>query len=158
MLGALPLSLAMEIDGVGAVLFCHATPRSDEEIITRLTSESRLAGALADVEQEVIVSGHTHVQYDRWAHGRRWINAGSVGMPYEGRPGAYWLLLGPDVEFRHTPYDFERATAQIRATGFPKAEEFARGNFVTPITSEEASQRFEATAEERARARACACE
>ena len=154
MLGALPLTLRLEIAGLGPVLFCHATPRSDEEIVTRLTPESRLAGPLAGVEERVIVSGHTHVQYDRQVHGRRWVNAGSVGMPYEGRTGAYWALLGPEVELRRTPYDSDRASEQIRATSFPKAEEFAREIFVTPRTAEQASEWFERMAEERARARA----
>jgi len=77
MLGGLPLTLTLEIEGLGPVLFCHATPRSDEEIVTRLTPDARLAGAAAGVAERVIVCGHTHVQFDRQAHGRRWINAGT---------------------------------------------------------------------------------
>ena len=153
MLGGLPLTLALEIEGLGPVLFCHATPRSDEEIVTRLSPDARLAGAAAGVAESVIVCGHTHVQFDRQAHGRRWINAGSVGMPYQGRTGAFWALLGPGVEHRRTEYDYERASQQIRSSGFPKAEEFARGIFVTPTTAQEASQRFERMSEERTRAR-----
>jgi hypothetical protein len=106
---------------------------------------------VAGVTQDVLVSGHTHAQFDRMVHGRRWINAGSVGMPYEGRPGAFWALLGSDVSLTSTPYDFERAAHQIRATAVPKAEEFARGIFVTPMTAAEASKRFEKWAAERVR-------
>ena len=154
LLGALPLSLRLEVDGLGTTLFCHGTPRSDDEIVTRLSPEGRLAGSLAGVAERVIVSGHSHVQFDRVVLGRRWINAGSVGMPYQGRPGAFWALLGPDVEFRCTPYDYERATEQLRASGFPRVEEFTRGLFVTPMTAEAASQQFEQWAEDRARGRA----
>ena len=82
------------------MLFCHGSPRSDEEILTRISSEERVAAAVADVSEDVVVCGHTHVQFDRRAAGKRLINAGSVGMPYEARPGAYWALLGPDVELR----------------------------------------------------------
>jgi predicted phosphodiesterase len=153
LLGGLPLSLTLEVDGLGPTLFCHGTPRSDDEIVTRISPDSRFAGSLAGVSERVLVSGHTHVQFDRAVLGRRWINAGSVGMPYEDRPGAFWALLGPDVEFRCTPYDYERAGERIRATGFPRVEEFARSLFVTPMSPEAASQQFEQWAEDRARAR-----
>ena len=64
--------------------------------------------------------GHTHMQYDRTlSNGLRIVNPGSVGMPYEGRPGAYWALLGPDVEFRRTEYDVEAAVAAIRFAARP---------------------------------------
>jgi predicted phosphodiesterase len=152
-LGSLPLSLSLEIDGLGRTLFFHATPRSDDEIVTRLSPDTRFAGSLAGVSERVLVSGHSHVQFDRAVLGRRWINAGSVGMPYQGRPGAFWALLGPEVELRSTPYDFELASEQIGASGFPKAAEFTRSLFVAPMSAEAASQQFEQWAEDRARAR-----
>lgn len=34
-LAGLELSLTVEVQGLGSVLFCHGSPRSDEEIITR---------------------------------------------------------------------------------------------------------------------------
>jgi hypothetical protein len=54
-------------------------------------------------------------------------------MPFS-EPGAYWLLLGPDVELRHTPYDYEKAASRIRATQYPQAEEFAANNVLRPPT------------------------
>ncbi len=67
------------------------------------------------------------MQFDRLVGSRRVVNAGSVGMPFEA-PGAYWLLLGPGVELRRTPYDLAAAAERIRATDYPQAEEFAAGN------------------------------
>ena len=97
-LRTLPLTVS-----VGRVLFCHATPRNDEEIFTKISPEERWAEALAGVDAEVVVCGHTHVQFDRRIGDVRLVNAGSVGMPYEHEPGAYWALLdGTDVELRHT--------------------------------------------------------
>jgi putative phosphoesterase len=97
-LRSLPLTLS-----IGRVLFCHATPRDDEEILTRISSDERWREALAGVEAEVVVCGHTHVQFDRQIGEIRLVNAGSVGMPYANEPGAYWTLLdGTDVELRHT--------------------------------------------------------
>jgi predicted phosphodiesterase len=89
---------------IGRVLFCHATPRNDEEIFTKISPDERWGEVLAGVDADVVVCGHTHVQFDRRIGDIRLVNAGSVGMPYEHEPGAYWALLdGTDVELRHTP-------------------------------------------------------
>ncbi len=137
-LGALPLTETVEIGGLGAVLFCHATPRSDEELLTRISPDERWRDALAGVEEPVLVCGHTHVQFERRVGGIRLVNSGSVGMPYESEPGAYWTLLGPDVEFRRTEYD----AADIAATGWP--EEWPTA------PPEEATEFFENLSRERA--------
>jgi putative phosphoesterase len=142
-LAALPDTQRVEIDGLEPVLFCHGSPRSDEEILTRISSEERVAAALAGVSERVVVCGHTHVQFDRNVAGKRLVNPGSVGMPYEPQPGAYWALLGPDVEFRRTDYDLEAAAAAVRASGFPAAEEHAAENVLTVPSAEEATEQFE---------------
>jgi len=87
---------------IGRVLFCHATPRNDVDIFTMLTPEERLAPIFADVDADVVVCGHTHMQFERTIAGKRVINSGSVGAPYEDEPGAYWTL---DLEHRRTEYD-----------------------------------------------------
>jgi diadenosine tetraphosphatase ApaH/serine/threonine PP2A family protein phosphatase len=122
-LAELPLDVVLEVEGFGPVRFCHGAPGSDTETITRLTPDERLRGLLTGVEERVVVCGHTHVQFDRTLDGIRVVNAGSVGAPYEARPGAYWLLVGPELSFRRTLYDVEAAVEQIRATGYPRAEE-----------------------------------
>ena len=117
--------LIVEVEGVGQVLFCHGSPRSDEEIVTAATTEGRLREILAGVDQALVVCGHTHAQFDRRVGAKRVVNAGSVGMPYQGMPvGAYWLLLGAGgVSLRRSDYDLDRAVGQIRATGYPEAED-----------------------------------
>jgi diadenosine tetraphosphatase ApaH/serine/threonine PP2A family protein phosphatase len=106
--------------GIGEILFCHATPRSDEEIITELTPDDRLREILFDIEQNLMVCGHVHMQYDRRLDGKRIVNAGSVGMPYQGEPvGAFWLLVGPGIEFRRSEYDLQHAVSEFRAIGYP---------------------------------------
>ena len=131
-------------------MFCHGSPRGDEEILTRATPEERLRQALASVTEDVVVCGHTHMQFDRVVAGKRVVNAGSVGMPYEGRPGAYWALLGPDVNLRRTTYDVEAAANLIRSTDFPGADEFASDNVLHPPTADEVTDFFERLADERA--------
>lgn len=114
----------VDVDVLGAVCFCHGSPRSDEELITFATPEQRMRALLAGVGERVLVSAHTHIQFDRTVAGIRSVNPGSVGMPYEGRPGAaFWAVLGPDVELRVTDYDLDEAVRRYRSTDDPRAEE-----------------------------------
>ncbi|HEY0514136.1 MAG TPA: metallophosphoesterase family protein [Thermoanaerobaculia bacterium] len=131
LLAGWPETLRVEIQGLGEVLFCHATPRNDAEIFTRLTPEDRLLPVFAGLGVPLVVCGHTHMQFDRTIGGIRVVNAGSVGMPY-GEPGADWLLLGPGVQLRHTTYDLATAAERIRATSYPQAEDFAARNVLQP--------------------------
>jgi predicted phosphodiesterase len=131
----------LQIDGLGEVLFCHATPRSDSEIFTRLTSEDRLLPVFEGLGVAAVVCGHTHMQFDRTIGKIRVVNAGSVGMPF-GEPGAYWLLLGPSVELRRTDYDLAKAAERVRKTGYPQAQDFAAGNVLEPPREEETLKAF----------------
>jgi predicted phosphodiesterase len=126
-----PKTLRLEIEGLGAVLFCHATPRSETEIITRLTPAERLAPLLDGLGVSVVVCGHTHMQFEWQVGSTRLVNAGSVGEPY-GQAGAHWLVLGPDIELRHTPYDLALAAERIVATAYPGAQEFVEGMLHPP--------------------------
>jgi predicted phosphodiesterase len=142
-LAALPETVAFELEGLGPTLFCHGSPRSDEEILTAVTSDERLRTILAGVGERVVVCGHTHHQFDRLVGEFRVVNAGSVGMPYEARPGAYWALLGPDVELRRSEYDIVAAEAAIRASTYPGPDEQIETLFVAQPSAQEAAEHFE---------------
>jgi putative phosphoesterase len=141
-MGAWPATRRLRVDGVGAVLFCHATPRNDTEIFTRHTPDDRLT-SIFDRVADVVVCGHTHMQFDRIVGTTRVVNAGSVGMPFAA-PGAYWLLLGPGVELRRTDYDLEAAATRIRATRYPKADEFAARSILDPPGEDEMLKAYSA--------------
>jgi predicted phosphodiesterase len=144
----LPHPLAMEVDGLGQVLFCHGSPRSDEEILTAITPPKRLDPILDGVTQDLVVCGHTHAQFDRLVGDRRLVNAGRVGMAYGGEPGiAAWALLGPTVELRRTPYDVEAAAELVLETGFPEADELVNEALLHPPSAEEVTAHFESLAE-----------
>ena len=140
-LASWPLTLRLEIEGLGDVLFCHATPRNDTDIFTRLTADERLLPILRGHDADVVVCGHTHMQFDRTVGATRVVNAGSVGMPF-GEPGAYWLLLGPDVELRRTSYDLESAAERIRQTAYPHADDFATRHVLHPPPEKEILESF----------------
>ncbi|OLB87625.1 MAG: hypothetical protein AUI17_02440 [Acidobacteriales bacterium 13_2_20CM_2_55_5] len=141
LLAGWPKTCRVEIRGLGEALFCHATPRNDTEMFTRLTREDRLLPVFEGLNVPVVVCGHTHMQFDRMIGRTRVLNAGSVGMPY-GEPGAYWLLLGPDIQLRHTPYDLAKAAGRIRDTKYPQAHQFAAGNVLRPPSEEKSLEAF----------------
>lgn len=119
-----PTTLSFLAPGIGDVLFCHATPRDDNEIFTRRTPEAALRPVFESTGASLVVCGHTHMQFDRRVGPVRIVNAGSVGMPF-GVPGAFWLLLeGAEPEFRHTDYDTKHAADRVAASGYPGAATF----------------------------------
>ncbi len=133
-LASWPATVRLDIDGLGEALFCHATPRNDTEIFTRLTPADRLRPIFDPPGVPLVVCGHTHMQFDRTIGETRVVNAGSVGMPFSD-PGAYWLLLGAagrDVYLRQTRYDVGKAAERIRATAYPQAAEFAARHVLQP--------------------------
>lgn len=140
-LASWPLTATVHVRGLGEVLFCHATPRDDNEIFTRLTPEDALLPIFENVTASVVVCGHTHMQFDRKVGRVRVVNAGSVGMPFQ-EPGAYWLLLGPDVQLQKTSYDLNKAAERIRQTQYPHAEDFAARNVLQPPTERDTLEAF----------------
>jgi putative phosphoesterase len=115
----------VEVEVLGSVLFCHGGPDDDEQILTTVTPDERQRRILGGVGQDVGVCGHVHTQYDRTMVGRRVVNAGSVGLPYQGEPvGAFWALLGPEVvELRRSDYDLVGAIEGFRVLGYPGVED-----------------------------------
>lgn len=143
-----PKAIRQAIDGLGEVLFCHATPRSETEVFTRRTPEAVLLPLFEGLEASVVVCGHTHMPFDRRVGKTRVVNAGSVGMPF-GEPGACWALLGPGIELRRTPYDLARAAERIQATPYPQAQQFARDSVLNPPAEAQMLDAFDRAAGKR---------
>jgi predicted phosphodiesterase len=137
-LQSLPEQLELDIDGLGRVLFCHGSPRSDEEMLLRTASDERLAMILADVEADVVVCGHTHMQFDRAFGDKRVVNAGSIGLPY-GAAGAHWVELGPGIRHRRAAYD----ASSLHVSEWPRAAEIL-AVVESPPSEEQAIAEFEA--------------
>jgi putative phosphoesterase len=97
---------------LGRALYVHASPRNDVDIFTERTPEERIAFLFEAVDADVVVCGHTHMQFERTIAGKRVVNSGSVGMPYDDEPGAYWTL---DFVHRRTPYEGAQRAQGTRA-------------------------------------------
>jgi predicted phosphodiesterase len=139
---AWPFSRRLAVDGLGEVVFCHATLRSDEEIVTQITPDDEVVAAFPG--GGTVVVGHVHVQFDRRYDGLRLVNAGSVGMPYEGRRGAFWALLGRGkVELRRAEYDVDAAAAAILGSDWSEAGQLAEW-LTQPQDPTEVTEVFEA--------------
>ena len=126
-----PMTLRLSLPPFGNVLFCHATPRNENEIFTQLTAEDLVVPIFDAANADIVICGHTHMQFDQTVGTTRVVNAGSVGMPF-GPAGADWLILGPELELHHTPYDPHAAAERIRRSGYPGAEEFAEKYVLHP--------------------------
>jgi putative phosphoesterase len=128
LLAGLPHPVTLEVGGFGDVLFCHGSPRDDDEVVLVDTRLERWAEALSTVPPAVstVVCGHTHMPFVRLAHGRLVVNPGSVGMPY-GRPGAHWALLADGaVHLQRSVFDVDAACASVAAaSGYDDAAAWA---------------------------------
>jgi len=138
--------IVLDVDGLGPTRFCHGSPRRDDEILTSITPDDAVREACSGVREPTIVGGHTHVQFDRRAGGRRLVNAGSVGLPWERPAGAYWALLGPDVTLRRAPYDLPAAAERLTGTGCPHAAELVVAALLDPPDGDETARAFERAA------------
>jgi putative phosphoesterase len=133
-----------DVVSLEGALFCHGSPRDDNEIITALTPPERLAPMLAGVSEALVVCGHTHHQFDLRAGDQRVVNAGSVGMPYQGDAAAFWLLVEDgEPEFRRTQIDVDAVAAAIRASGYPDAEDLIETCLLEPVEAEAVARLFE---------------
>jgi predicted phosphodiesterase len=141
LIDGLPMRVVLEVDGLGPTLFCHATPRRDDEFLLVDSPVAAWNAALTGVEERVVVCGHTHMPFDRLVDGRRVVNPGSVGMAY-GPSGAYWAVLGPHVELRRTAYDVAAAAARIAASRHPHGAKWAREQVLEPPGDAEALEYF----------------
>ncbi len=131
------LNVTLNVNGLGDVLFCHATPHSDTFIFTCDTPEEELTPLFSDLKISTVICGHTHMQFERKIANTRVLNAGSVGMPF-AKQGAFWLLLDEAIEFKATSYNLEAAAERIRQSGYAEADSFINNNLLSVPSEQQA--------------------
>ena len=134
------LPLTAELDGV---VYCHASPHSNTPITTAITPDDALRETFGDSGTFVI--GHTHHQFDRRVSALRVINAGSIGMPYEGEVAAFWALLDDgEPRFMRTQFDVAHAADRIRESTWDRRDAFVAENLLAAVPRDDAVAYFEA--------------
>jgi predicted phosphodiesterase len=134
------LPLSVEIDGV---VYCHATPSDNLPATTAITPDEDLVAMFGD--RGTFVIGHTHHQFDRRVGDLRVVNAGSVGMAYEGDVAAYWLVVeNGEPRFMRTPFDVAHAVERVRASDWDQRDEFVAENLLAAPSRDEAIAVLEA--------------
>lgn len=129
LLDSLPLTVSLNLGRLGTAMFCHATPRDDDEVVLVDSHLDRWADVFSGLSASVstVVCGHTHMPFLRLADRRTVVNPGSVGMPYGGA-GAHWALLASDggITMRVTTFDLDAACARVVAeSSYPDVHEWA---------------------------------
>lgn len=118
------------LDGV---VYCHATPASDDAIVLPQVENSDWSAFTA----ALTVCGHTHVQFAI----DRVVNPGSVGLPTV-RAVAWWALVDDGhVELRTTEYDIAATAGAMRRSNMPEADELA-DEVLHPPTVEQLLERL----------------
>jgi putative phosphoesterase len=135
---------------IGDVLYCHATPRDDEEMVLVDSPIPRWSAVFNELPTDVrtVVCGHTHMPFARQVDRRLVVNAGSVGMPY-GAPGPSWALLTPDgVQLRRAPLDAAMAADRIVSEStYPGRQEWVAEYLLSTYSDMEALEAFRPRAE-----------
>jgi len=135
---ALPLTAVLD-----GVTYCHATPTDNNPMTTAITPDDEVREAFGGASGTLVI-GHTHHQFDRRIGDLRVINAGSVGMAYEGEVAAFWTLVEDgEPTFCKTPFDIDRAVRELRATDWENAQAFVDENLLVAVSRDEAIAAFE---------------
>lgn len=121
-LRSLPRSLSLQVNG-RRLLLTHGSPRHVREYLRPRLSDEELAPVVAEISEEILVVGHTHIPMVRQVGGKWLFNPGSVGFPKDGDPRASYAVLtvqeGVRLEIRRVAYDVERTAQALVAAGLP---------------------------------------
>jgi putative phosphoesterase len=109
------LPVTFELDNA---LVCHASPLSDlDTFLPDPEAAEEERRMLAGAPQDVIVFGHSHLQFKRELEDRLLVNPGSVGLPFDGDQRAAYALWrgGRGFELRRVEYDVGAYVAELRS-------------------------------------------
>jgi putative phosphoesterase len=95
----------------------HATPQGD---LYEYLPMDQWAQRVAELPEDYVLLGHTHIQGMRAFGGVTVVNPGSVGLARDGGGEAcYAMFDGQTMTLRRVPYDVERTIADLRASPLP---------------------------------------
>jgi putative phosphoesterase len=124
-LSDLPVTAVVALDEA-MVLCTHGSPRDPSE---NVFADADLAAVVADVEEDVVVCGHTHLPFIAGAGDIVVCNVGSVGMPFDGDPRASYAVItdegdGAGIEIVRVAYDVDETVWLAREAGLPLLDKY----------------------------------
>ncbi|MCM1252449.1 MAG: metallophosphoesterase [Clostridium sp.] len=110
-------------DGYPAFRYCHGSLTSSSEPL-RLDNEN-LESIMKNLDVDLLVSGHAHIQESITCGGKKLIRPGSVGIPwYHGGKTQYMILHGTsggwEEEFFQLEYDVDMIKKDFETSGLDK--------------------------------------
>lgn len=122
-LRGLPMSHCISIPGAPSVLITHGSPRHYREGYAGYTPVHCLREIIRQYPADLYVGSHSHRPFDLTLEGRRFVNTGAVGAPFNRDPRAQYLILELrdgewHVDFRAVAYDHRAALAAFEETGY----------------------------------------
>ncbi|HSE65826.1 MAG TPA: metallophosphoesterase family protein, partial [Gemmatimonadales bacterium] len=116
----LPSSAFVERDGL-RIMLVHASPR-DPLYGYRDPTVAAWTDELSEVDADLVLVGHTHVQFELNLEARHLVNPGSVGQPKGGDPrAAYAMFEAGTLRFGRAAYPIERTISGLIAAGVAPA-------------------------------------
>ncbi|PYZ94562.1 YfcE family phosphodiesterase [Salipaludibacillus keqinensis] len=125
-LDQLPKTLEIPLSNQKQIFACHATPTSMFDVISdQASNDDYQTYVQANERADYYVYGHIHLPFMRSFSGKKVINTGSVGLPFDGDPRASYVVFDrsqkdAQVQFRRVQYDIERACHDLDAEEYPE--------------------------------------
>ncbi len=112
----LPKNLKLSLDNKEMIVV-HGSPFDISEYMH--DDDELLSSFASKIEQDIIISGHTHLPYVKNILNKTFINSGSVGKPKNGNPNSTYLLVSVEkdqinCEIQEVSYDFSQLVKDIK--------------------------------------------
>jgi putative phosphoesterase len=104
------------IDGK-SVLLAHATPQGD---LFHYLKEDEVDIAISGLTMEIVLLGHTHIQFRKQVGATLVVNPGSVGLARDGGEACYAVIHDGEVTLHRIPYDVQKTVSALQKAPISK--------------------------------------
>lgn len=100
-----------------SIRFVHGSTRLINEYLKENSQQAN--EVMSELDEDILVCGHTHIPYYKYYGEKLLINGGSVGKPKTGNPNANYIIIeikndsSVEVEIIEVSYDFEKIAKEI---------------------------------------------
>lgn len=127
----LPIELTDEITDHLKIHAFHATPDSLFKQVRPSDEDEMIESSLVtDATADIILYGHIHLPYVRFLNGKCIANLGSVGLPFDGKNAASYLIIEAEserfsIQIQRVPYDVDKVIHQLKEVNYPNFDVLA---------------------------------